>query len=66
MFGNVVYYDKKKIDEYRSVIKGQRNLEVEEYEVSNDKGIQVDLKAFGIKQKFKKVYYIIVMNLKNS
>ena len=43
MFGNVVYYDKKKIDEYRSVIKGQRNLEVEEYEVSNDKGIQVDL-----------------------
>ena len=27
MFGNVVYYDKKKIDEYRSVIKGQRNLE---------------------------------------
>ena len=25
MFGNVIYYDKKKIDEYRSVIKGQKN-----------------------------------------
>lgn len=56
MFGNVVYYDKKKIDEYRSVIKGQRNLEVEEYEVSNDKGIQVDLKAFGADAKASKTY----------
>lgn len=27
MFGNVVYYDKKKIDEYRAVVKGQRNLQ---------------------------------------
>ena len=56
MFGNVVYYDKKKIDEYRSVIKGQRNLEDEEYEVSNDKGIQVDLKAFGADAKASKTY----------
>ncbi len=56
MFGNVVYYDKKKIDEYRSVIKGQRNLEVEEYEVSNDKGVQIDLKAFGADAKASKTY----------
>lgn len=27
VFGNVVYYDKKKIDEYRAVVKGQRNLQ---------------------------------------
>lgn len=25
MFGNVIYYDKNKIDEYRAVVKGQRN-----------------------------------------
>ena len=56
MLGNVIYYDKKKIDEYRSVIKGQRNLEVEEYEVSNDKGVQVDLKAFGADAKASKTY----------
>ena len=56
MFGNVVYYDKKKIDEYKSVIKGQKNLEVEEYEVSNDKGVQVDLKAFGADAKASKTY----------
>lgn len=56
MFGNVVYYDKKKIDEYKAVIKGQKNLEVEEYEVSNDKGVQVDLKAFGADAKASKTY----------
>ena len=43
MFGNVIYYDKNKIDEYRAVVKGQRNLQIDEYEVSNDKGVQIDL-----------------------
>lgn len=56
VFGNVVYYDKKKIDEYRAVVKGQRNLQIDEYEVSNDKGIQVDLKAFGADAKANKTY----------
>ena len=28
MFGNVIYYDKNKIDEYRAVVKGQRNLQI--------------------------------------
>ena len=46
----------KKIDEYKAVIKGQKNLEVEEYEVSNDKGVQVDLKAFGADAKASKTY----------
>ncbi len=32
MFGNVIYYDKNKIDEYRAVVKGQRNLQIDEYE----------------------------------
>ena len=56
MFGNVVYYDKKKIDEYKSIIKGQKNLEVEEYLVSNDKGFQVDIKAIGTDAKLNKTY----------
>lgn len=56
MFGNVIYYDKKKIDEYKSVIRGQKDLEVAEYEVSNDKGVQVDLKAFGADAKASKTY----------
>ena len=56
MFGNVIYYDKNKIDEYRAVVKGQRNLQIDEYEVSNDKGVQIDLKAFGADAKASKTY----------
>lgn len=56
MFGNVIYYDKNKIDEYRAVVKGQRNLQIDEYEVSNDKGVQIDLKAFGADVKANKTY----------
>lgn len=56
MFGNVVYYDKMKIDEYKSIIKGQRNLQVDEFEVSNDRGIQIDLKAIGADAKASKTY----------
>ena len=51
-----MYYDKKKIDEYRAVVKGQRNLQIDEYEVSNDKGIQIDLKALGADAKANKTY----------
>ena len=56
MLGNVIYYDKKKIDEYRYVIKGQRNLEIKEYEISNDRGVQLDLKAVGADAKASKTY----------
>ena len=42
MFGKIMYYDKTTIDEYKAIIKGQKNLKVEEYEVSNDKGASVD------------------------
>ena len=56
MFGNVIYYDKNKIDEYRAVVKGQRNLQIDEYEVSNDKGVQIDLKVFGADAKANKTY----------
>ena len=56
MFCNVIYYDKNKIDEYRAVVKGQRNLQIDEYEVSNDKGVQIDLKAFGAGAKANKTY----------
>lgn len=56
MFGNVIYFDKRKIDEYKAVIKGQKNVEVDEYEVSNDKGLQFGLKAFGGDLKASKSY----------
>ena len=37
MFGKIIYYDKKAVAEYKSVISGKPNLEIEEYDVSNDK-----------------------------
>ena len=32
IFGNVIYYDDKKISEYCSIILGQQSLKVKEYE----------------------------------
>ena len=54
MFGKIMYYDKITIDEYKSIIKGQRQLEVEEYEVSNDKGAAIDLRAITADAKASK------------
>jgi hypothetical protein len=56
MFGKIMYYDKKTIDEYKALIKGQRHLEIEEYEVSNDKGAGFDLKAVSVDTKASKKY----------
>lgn len=56
MFGRMMYYDKKTVDEYKSIIKGQRHLQVEEYEVSNDKGASLDLKALSADAKASKKY----------
>ncbi len=45
MFGKIIYYDKKTIGEYKSLITGQKQVEVTEYEVANGKGLGVDFKA---------------------
>ena len=64
MFGKIMYYDKKTIDEYKSIIKGQRQLEVEQYEVSNDRGASIDLRAISADTKASKKYIArIVENL---
>lgn len=56
MFGNVVYYDRNKINEYKSIIMRQRNLEIDEYEITNDKGAKLDLKAVGLDINATKAY----------
>lgn len=45
MFGKIIYYDKNTISEYKSIITGQKQLVVAEYEVTNGKGLGVDFKA---------------------
>ena len=72
MFGKIIYYDKKAVAEYKTVISGKPNLEIEEYDVSNDKGIIADLKLVSadvkhlnhIKQRCKNLIYMIVICLK--
>lgn len=56
MFGKILYYDQKAIDEYKSIVTGKKNVTVEEYEVSNDKGIKVDLKAIEADARAGKSY----------
>lgn len=61
MFGKMMYYDKKTIDEYKAIIRGQKLFEVKEYEVSNDKGVGLDLKAISADSKASKKYVATVV-----
>lgn len=45
MFGKIIFYDKKTISEYKSLITGQKQVEVTEYEVANGKGFGIDFKG---------------------
>lgn len=45
MFGKIIFYDKKTISEYKSLITGQKQLEITEYEIVNGKGLGVDFKG---------------------
>jgi len=51
-----MYFDKKTIDEYKALIKGERQLEIEEFEVTNDKGAGIDIKAISADAKSSKKY----------
>lgn len=56
MFGKIIYYDKKTVDEYTALINGKRNVQVEEYDVANDKGMKADLKILEADAKASKSY----------
>lgn len=56
MFGKIIYYDKKTIEEYKAIINGKKPLEIGEYEVSNDRGAGFDIKAVSADAKATKKY----------
>lgn len=56
MFGKIIYYDKTAINDYKSIINGKPSLEISEYSVSNEKGINTDLKVFGADANSTKTY----------
>lgn len=56
MFGKIMYYDKRTIDEYSAIMNGKPTLEIGEYKVSNDKGISANLKLVSGDAKASKEY----------
>lgn len=56
MFGKIVYYDKKTIDEYKTIINGKPNLEIGEYDITSNKEVNADLKLLGGDVKGTKSY----------
>ena len=56
MFGRILYFDKKTIDEYSAIISGQRHLEIDEYKISNGKGVAADLKLVSADLSASKEY----------
>lgn len=56
MFGKILYYDKKTIDEYTSLIEGNKKVCIESYDVSNDKGVKADLRLIPADSKASKSY----------
>ena len=62
MFGKMIYFDKGTVDEYTSVIKGEKQLEISEYEISKGKGLALDLKAISADASADKKYIAKVRN----
>ena len=62
MFGKILYYDKKTVDEYKALITGKNQVEVEEYSVSNGMGVGVDGKVFTADKNENKSYIARVKN----
>lgn len=56
MFGKVIYFDEATINDYKALITGKPGLKIEEYSVSNDKGLSADFKVLGADVKSAKSY----------
>ncbi|MDF2590149.1 MAG: hypothetical protein K0R00_3115 [Herbinix sp.] len=61
MFGSVIYFDKRKIDEFIAIINKQKSLLFNEVEVTNDKGLNVNLKMVSADAKATKSYTATVV-----
>lgn len=60
MFGKLIYYDKKTINEYKSLITGKKQVQVSEYEVARGKGIGLDFSAIKADVSADKKYTAII------
>lgn len=56
IFGNLIYYDEKKVIDYSSIIDNQLNMKVTEYEILTDKSAEIGYKFLGGGIKGSKKY----------
>ena len=56
MFGKVIYFDDEKINEYKSVLIGEKNVKINQINVSDDKGIGVNIPIANGSVKASKSY----------
>lgn len=56
IFGNVIYYDDKKISEYSSIILGHHELKVDEYEIYSENSGKLGLKFIEADKNGSKKY----------
>ncbi len=61
MFGTVIYFDKRKINDFIAIINKQKSLLFNEVEVTNDKGLNVNLKMVSADAKATKSYTATVV-----
>lgn len=56
MFGNVIFFDAPKVNEYKAVLKETRNLKIEKVRISDDKGIDAKIPILSGKLKASQTY----------
>lgn len=61
MFGSVVYFDKRKINDFIAIINKQKSLSFSEVDITNDRGLNVNLKMLSADAKATKSYTATVI-----
>lgn len=62
MFGKVIYFDEEKINEYKSVLLGKNSIKVNQIDVSDDKGIGINIPIANGSIKANKSYKAEIQN----
>ena len=62
MFGKILYYDKKTIDEYMALIKNKKQVKIEEYEIEKNQGVELDTKVLSANTRTNKKHKGIIVD----
>lgn len=56
MFGTMIYYDERKISEFKAIIRGEKNIKISKVDITDDKGANLNLPILGGKMSATKNY----------